>query len=253
MTTLFIADIHLSEERTELTEAFFNYLDYRAIEADTLYILGDLFDAWIGDDAMGDFENSVADKIAEYAAKGKEVFLMHGNRDFLMGNHFAQRAHLTILDDPSLVMLGDIPVLITHGDMLCTDDKKYMKFRKMVRNPLWQKMALAMPLSQRRKVAQQMREKSQTSNIDKPKEIMDVNHDAVVRLMQKYKVRTMVQGHTHRPDVHEFDVADGSMRRYVLGDWRINHEHDIDSGWEVRHDGLALTLEEFHLSELAYE
>lgn len=253
MTTLFIADLHLSPDVPQLVQAFHDYIDYRAAEADTLYIIGDLFDYWIGDDAMDDFQEDIAAKLAEYSAKGKDVFFIHGNRDFLIGEDFAHKAGLTILDDPSLIMLGDVPVLVTHGDGLCTDDEEYMKFRAMVRDPEWQRQALAMSVEEREAIARQMRDDSGEANHKKPEHIMDVNAQAVIDLMNQYQVRTLIQGHTHRPDVHDFEVNGATMRRYVVGDWRFDPTEDVDIGWEIRHDGLTLTLEEFKLSELAYD
>ncbi|WP_025733914.1 UDP-2,3-diacylglucosamine diphosphatase [Carnimonas nigrificans] len=253
MTTLFIADLHLSPSHPDLTQAFYDYLEYRAAEAATLYIIGDLFDYWIGDDAMGDFEHEVAAKIAAYADTGKDVYFIHGNRDFLIGEAFANEAHLTLLDDPSLIMLGDVPVLLAHGDAMCTDDEQYMEFRAMMRNPQWQQQALEMPIEARQAIAEQFRADSSDANANKPQNIMDVNQQAVAELMGEYQVRTLIHGHTHRPEVHDFDVNGELMRRYVVGDWRLDHDQDIDIGWEIRHDGLALTLEEFSLSELAYD
>ncbi|WP_043447939.1 UDP-2,3-diacylglucosamine diphosphatase [Halotalea alkalilenta] len=252
MITLFIADLHLSPEHPELTQALFDYLDYRAAGAHALYILGDLFDYWIGDDAIGEFERSVADKLAEYAGKGTQLYLMHGNRDFLLGQDFATAAGAELIEDPSLIMLGDVPLLLMHGDSLCTDDQEYMAFRAMVRDPQWQRSVLALPIAERLRMAAQLRERSGASNSNKSAEIMDVNPGAVERIMRQCQVRTLIQGHTHRPDVHEFLIDDEVVRRYVVGDWRLDREADVDIGWEVRHDGLTLTLEQFSLSELAY-
>lgn len=234
MTTLFIADLHLQANRPALTHAFLDYLDIHAQQADTLYILGDLFEHWIGDDGIGPFERQVADAIARYAHQGHKVYFMHGNRDFLLGTTFAGRAGIELLDDPTLIMLGDEKVLLMHGDSMCTEDQAYMQFRSQVRSPAWQQQVLAMPLEQRIALASQLRAQSGEANSTKSADIMDVTPEAVLTDMHKAGVTTLLHGHTHRPAIHDVTLPDTRTgRRIVLGDWRENerimHEAIYDS------------------------
>ncbi|MFC0338729.1 UDP-2,3-diacylglucosamine hydrolase [Kushneria avicenniae] len=250
MTTLFIADLHLQQDTPELTRAFLNYLEYRARSADALYIMGDLFESWIGDDAIGEFEQEIIDALRRFSASGRQLYIMHGNRDFLLGERFAELAGAMLIDDPAIMTIGnDTPVLLMHGDSLCTQDNEYMQFRAMTRDPQWQQKTLALPVKQRRQLADRMREGSGSANGSKSDEIMDVSQDAVENIMQQCHVRTLIHGHTHRPDVHDFCLQDdGVGKRYVLGDWQAGR----DRGWEVRLDGTTLTLEHFSLSELSH-
>ncbi|MFC0268492.1 UDP-2,3-diacylglucosamine diphosphatase [Kushneria aurantia] len=250
MTTLFIADLHLQADAPELTQAFLDYMTWRASGADTLYILGDLFESWIGDDAIGEFEQQVIDALRAYTRAGGHLYVMHGNRDFLLGGRFAELTGAVLLDDPALISLGDdAPLLLMHGDSLCTQDEEYMAFRAMTRDPQWQQQTLALPLEQRRQLADRMREGSGTANSSKSDDIMDVTPEAVDDIMLKCHVRTLLHGHTHRPDVHDFRLHDDEVaKRFVVGDWRWNE----DIGWEVRQEGITLTLESFSLRELPY-
>lgn len=249
MTTLFIADLHLQQSKPELTQAFLDYLAGRARGAEALYILGDLFESWIGDDAIGDFERPIIEALRAFTETGSHLYVMHGNRDFLLGDTFATMTGAVLIDDPALITLNEeVPVLLMHGDSLCTQDQGYMQFRAMTRDPVWQKQTLSLPIEQRRQLADQMREGSNDANSDKADEIMDVNPEAVDEVMQQCHVRTLIHGHTHRPDVHDFRLhGEEVARRYVLGDWRMSE----DLGWELRLDGLTLTLESFSLQKLA--
>lgn len=249
MTTLFIADLHLQQDTPELTRAFLNYLEYRARSADALYIMGDLFESWIGDDGIGEFEQEIIEALRRFSDSGRHLYIMHGNRDFLLGDRFAELTGAVLLDDPATITIGeDVPVLLMHGDSLCTQDSEYMQFRAMTRDPQWQQKTLALPVEQRRQLADRMREGSGNANGEKSDEIMDVSQDAVEEIMQQYHVRTLIQGHTHRPDVHEFRLQNDAVgKRYVLGDWQASR----DRGWEVRLEGMTLTLEHFSLSELS--
>ena len=249
MTTLFIADLHLQQDAPELTQAFLDYLEHRAQGADTLYIMGDLFESWIGDDAIGDFEQQVIDAMRRFSDCGKDLYVMHGNRDFLLGERFAELTGAVLIDDPAIITLGeDAPALLMHGDSLCTQDSEYMQFRAMTRDPQWQQKTLALPVEQRRLLADRMREGSGSANGSKSDDIMDVSQEAVEEIMQQYRVRTLIHGHTHRPDVHDFYLQDDdSAKRYVLGDW----SHQKDKGWEIRLEDATLTLESFSLSALS--
>lgn len=239
MTTLFIADLHLQAGRPDVTQAFFEYLDVHAQKATALYILGDLFEHWIGDDGMGPFEHQVAEALSRYAHQGRSVYVMPGNRDFLLGKAFAARAHLTLLDDPTLITLGDQRVLLMHGDSMCTEDQAYMHFRAQVRSHAWQQQVLTMPLDQRVALAAQLRAQSGEANATKSETIMDVTPDAVIAEMQKADVDVMIHGHTHRPNTHRVDLGHGhSGRRLVLGDWCYRTR----SMWEAAFENGALCL-----------
>ncbi len=249
MTTLFIADLHLQQDTPELTQAFLNYLAYRARDAHTLYIMGDLFESWIGDDAIGDFEQQVIDALRRFSDGDRHLYIMHGNRDFLLGERFAKLTGAVLIDDPATITIDkEVPALLMHGDSLCTQDGEYMQFRAMTRDPQWQQQTLALPVEQRRQLADRMREGSGSANSSKADDIMDVSQAAVEEIMEQCHVRTLIHGHTHRPDVHDFRLhGDEAAKRYVLGDW----QHAKDEGWEVRLDDATLTLERFSLSELA--
>ena len=242
MSTLFIADLHLQANRPALTQAFLNYLETRAQEADTLYILGDLFEHWVGDDGMGPFEQQIADALQRYAGQQRNVYFMHGNRDFLVGSTFAQKAHLTLLDDPTVITLGNERVLLMHGDSMCTQDQAYMQFRAQVRSPAWQQQVLAMPLEQRIALASQLRAQSGEANSTKSADIMDVVEDDVIAQMNAADTRVLIQGHTHRPNEHRVELGEGRIgRRLVLGDWR----EDEQAMWEAVYADGQLTLQRF--------
>ncbi len=217
--TLFISDLHLDPERPAITALFLDFLASRALEADAIYILGDLFEAWIGDDDTGDMNQAVCDSLKARALAGTPVYVMRGNRDFLLGSGFAERCGCTLLEDPARIDLYGRPALLMHGDLLCTDDTEYMAFRKMVRDPVWQQEMLAKPLNERRQMAQAMRANSREQTDGKPESIMDVNSDAVVRLMTENHVQRLIHGHTHRPAIHDLDIAGHAAQRIVLGDW----------------------------------
>ena len=230
MAKFLISDLHLDESRPDITRAFFKFLEGPAAGAEALYILGDFFEVWIGDDDDAPLVEEVARHLKEYAAKGTRVFLMHGNRDFLMGEDFAHRCGATLLPDPSLVELAGQPVLLMHGDSLCTLDLEYMAFREQARNPQWQQALLAKPLQERRQIAAQIRAASKSMNSRKAEDIMDVTPEEVVRVMREHKVQTLIHGHTHRPDRHALDIDGEPAERIVLGDWG-------KLGWCIRADG----------------
>lgn len=215
--TLFVSDLHLSPEAPELTALFVRWLRERAADAERLYVLGDLFDAWIGDD--DDTYRDLEGALAAVAAGGTRCFFQHGNRDFLIGRRFARRTGWTLLPDTARISLAGEPVLLMHGDLLCTDDVPYQRFRRRVRNPLVQWLFLRQPLSKRRRIAADYRQKSAAAMAGKSAEIMDVNADAVCRFMRHHKVRRLIHGHTHRPADHRLTLDDAAAHRHVLADW----------------------------------
>ncbi len=222
MTTLFISDLHLEESRPDITGAFLSFLKEEAPGAEKLYILGDFFEAWIGDDEHTPLQEQVAAALRELSENGTRIFLMHGNRDFLLGEDFCARAGATLLDDPTLIDLHGTPTLLMHGDSLCTADVEYQKFRANMRNPQTQKLILARPLKDRQQMARQLRELSMATNRSKAEDIMDVTPDEVVRVMENHNVSQLIHGHTHRPAEHELEVNGEAAKRIVLGDWDEN-------------------------------
>ena len=219
MSTLFISDLHLDANRPEITALFLSFLTRRAVHAEALYILGDLFEAWIGDDDDSELANTVAAGLSQLSYNSVPVYFIHGNRDFLLGEHYAKRAGLQLLPEHCVIDLYGKPVLIMHGDTLCTDDTDYLAFRAKVRNPAWQQQILALPLAQRWQLAGELRESSQQATRLKAEDITDVNQQAVQHTLHAYQVHSLIHGHTHRPAVHEVDCAGQAARRYVLGDW----------------------------------
>jgi UDP-2,3-diacylglucosamine hydrolase len=219
MITLFISDLHLHPERPQLTRAFFHFLHTRARGAQALYILGDFFDAWIGDDDDTPLNAEVATELKALSNAGTRIFLMHGNRDFLLGEAFATSAGAQLIADSTVIDLYGCPTLLMHGDSLCTGDKDYMAFRQQVRSPQWQQQILSQPLSARRALAAQLREKSQEMNSLKAEDIMDVTEAEVVRVMSEAKVTRLIHGHTHRPARHPMTINGTPAERIVLGDW----------------------------------
>ena len=219
MTTLFISDLHLDEARPRIVDEFGRFLREDARSAQALYILGDLFESWIGDDDDGELAQSVAASLRDLRESGVPIYFMHGNRDFLLGNDYASRAGLTLLTDPHLIALGGERTLIMHGDTLCTDDAEYQKFRSLVRDPGWQRDFLAKPLAERRAFAARARAESRSHTAMARPEIMDVNDEAVASAMRAHGVHRLIHGHTHRPATHRFDLDGEPAERIVLGDW----------------------------------
>lgn len=220
MATLFISDLHLDAERPQITRLFGEFVDGEARRADALYILGDLFEAWVGDDDPSETGAFVAAKLRALADSGVPVFFMRGNRDFLLGEDFARRAGLSILPDPAVVDLHGRPALLMHGDLLCTDDVAYQQFRTQTRDPKWQDQFLAQPLAARLAFARQARaaSKAHQSGLQAQgtmETITDVSPATVAETFRRYGIDRIIHGHTHRPAVHE---ADGRTR-IVLGDW----------------------------------
>lgn len=222
MTTLFISDLHLEESRPDITGAFLGFLEKEAPGAEQLYILGDFFEAWIGDDERTPLQEQVAAALRTLSKNGTRIFLMHGNRDFLLGEDFCERAGSALLDDPTVIDLYGTPTLLMHGDSLCTADVQYQKFRSNMRNPQTQKLILARPLKDRQQMARQLREMSMATNSNKAEDIMDVTPEEVVRVMEANNVSQLIHGHTHRPAEHNLEVNGKTAQRIVLGDWDKN-------------------------------
>ena len=224
MATLFISDLHLDPSRPEITRLFGDFLDGEARSADALYILGDLFEAWVGDDDPSSTGAFVAEKLKALADSGVPVSFMHGNRDFLLGQDYARRAGMALLADPTRVDLHGKPVLLMHGDTLCTDDVAYQQFRAQTRDPAWQAQFLSQPLAARLAFAQQARAASQARQGElreagTMETITDVSPAAVDAAFAAHGVDTIIHGHTHRPAMHDLVVDGRPRQRIVLGDW----------------------------------
>ncbi len=219
MATLFISDLHLSAERPDITTLFIQFLNNEARQAEALYILGDLFEAWLGDDmVLPEYADAIA-AMKALSDSGVPVFIMHGNRDFLLGEKFTAMTGATLLDDPTRIDLYGKPSLLLHGDTLCTDDVEYQKFRAMVRNPAWQQQMMALSPQERLALAKEYREMSQAETGNKAEDIMDVNQQTLEQVMQAEGIYHMIHGHTHRPAIHEFNIDSQTAKRIVLGDW----------------------------------
>ena len=220
MSTLFISDLHLTEERPEANERFIALLEDQGRAADALYILGDFFEYWIGDDDLDEpFNAVIAGLLKGLTGRGVPVYLMHGNRDFLIGEGFCAATGASLLPDPTVAEIGGVKTLLVHGDTLCTDDVEYQAWRRKARDPAFQAAFLAKSLAERRQTVSQMREKSRQVVQEKTAEIMDVNDDAVRQAMRSAGVRRLIHGHTHRPGRHELDIDGQRGERWVLPDW----------------------------------
>ena len=220
MSTLFISDLHLTEERPEANERFIELLEGKGRAADALYILGDFFEYWIGDDDLGEpFNAVIAGLLKDLTQRGVRVYLMHGNRDFLIGEGFCAATGASLMQDPSVVDIAGVKTLLTHGDTLCTDDLDYQTWRRRARDPAFQAAFLAKPLDERRQQVHQMREKSKQVVQEKTAEIMDVNDAAVRQALREHGVRRLIHGHTHRPGRHAIEVDGRHCERWVLPDW----------------------------------
>lgn len=219
MATLLISDLHLQEERPDITRAFLHFLATRARQADALYILGDFFEAWVGDDGMSAYQQSIARALRELTDSGTRLYLMHGNRDFLIGKQFCRETGAELLNDPSLVTLEGQRVLLMHGDSLCTQDLAYMKLRRWLRHPLTLFILRHLPLSTRFKLARKLRSESKAQTRMKAAEIIDVTPELIPQVLAQHGVTTLIHGHTHRPATHDLRVNGQPARRIVLGDW----------------------------------
>lgn len=237
MSTLFISDLHLCGERPHTTALFNQFLDETARHADALFILGDLFEYWIGDDQLDHdpLARSVAAALSAVAGAGTRVHFMHGNRDFLIGERFCREAGLELLQDPADIMIYGQPLLLMHGDTLCTDDIAYQQFRKQVRDPAWQAAILAKPYQERAALAQSIRSRSDVEKSMKAESIMDVNADAVAAALRAHAYPILIHGHTHRPARHEHPVDGRRCERWVLTDW-----HETGAALEHSPSGMAV-------------
>lgn len=217
---LFIADLHLCAAETATTRAFEAFVAGPARQAKTLYILGDLFEYWAGDDDLAaPYHRHIADLLAELTKTGTEVIFVAGNRDFLIGTDFCTATGITLATEPVTLSLGARPAILLHGDVLCTDDHAYQAFRQQVRNPAWQAAFLARPLEERRSIIEGVRAHSEAGKQQKSADIMDVNESAVVSAFQSAECDLMIHGHTHRPATHIHDIENQPCERWVLADW----------------------------------
>ncbi|NWG86330.1 MAG: UDP-2,3-diacylglucosamine diphosphatase [Hydrogenophilaceae bacterium] len=218
--SLFISDLHLSPGLPGAVALFRRFLSEIAPQAEALYILGDFFEAWIGDDDLAlPFHADIAAALRQLSERGVRLYLMHGNRDFLLGERFCQASGASLLSDPQLIDLYGSPTLLAHGDQFCTDDLAYQAFRQQVRNPAWQAGFLAKPLAERREMARQLRAQSELEKAAKEMAIMDVNLDALAATLRKYGYPRLIHGHTHRPAHHLHEIDGHACERWVLPDW----------------------------------
>ncbi len=237
MPVLFISDLHLAPERPEVTRAFLVFLQQRAVHASALYVLGDLFEAWIGDDDPSDLSLDVQAALRELSNSGTTVYVQQGNRDFMLGKRFMANTGANLLPEEHLIEHEDFQALVMHGDSLCIDDIEYQRFRRKARHPIYKWLLARLPVKRRQKLAADWRAKSKAANSNKPSAIMDVNPQAVEAVMNKWSVRTLIHGHTHRPDRHRLTNGE----RIVLGDW-----HDF--GWVLVLDSGRFELQSFPIS-----
>jgi len=231
---LVIADLHLSANFPSITNGFKHFLANDALQAESLYILGDFFDYWLGDDAMSDFEREIAGQLAKLHQAGIKVYLMHGNRDFLLGDDFCKLAGCELIAEPYVIKNHNI--LLLHGDILCTKDIGYLRMRKILRSKLGLWILRRLPLNWRQKLAIKLRNQSKIHTKIKDQQIMDVDAEAVRSLMQQYNVDVLIHGHTHRPNTHH--LAD-NKRRLVVGDWQVH------KGWKITITNWQIVLDSF--------
>ena len=238
MNRIFISDLHLDPGRDDLTEAFEGFLARHCQAIDELYILGDFFEAWLGDDDDSHFNRRVTEAVAGLPCR---VFLMHGNRDFLLGRDFCHRADASLLPDPTVIDLDGTPALLMHGDSLCTLDTDYMEARRVLRSPGFQADFLQRPLAERTLIARQMRGASKAHTRETAADIMDVTPEEVTGAMRLAGVKILIHGHTHRPHVHQVDLDGATGKRYVLGDWHRSTKYLVadGAGLELRHYEFA--------------
>ena len=243
METLFISDLHLDETRPEIVNVFLNFLYERASHTDALYILGDLFEVWIGDDNQTRFNRTIIHALKTLTDMGLPVYLMHGNRDFLIGKRFLKETGCQLLTDPFCINLYGTPLLLTHGDLLCTQDTQYQLSRKILRNRIFQFFCISSrSLEKRLEIARHYRKISQRTTSSKTRKTLDVTKDAINKMMIKEKVNYLIHGHTHHPAIHHFSLVGKSATRAVLGPWELYGSILICKPNE-RQDGLSLELQ----------
>lgn len=218
MTDFIISDLHLHRNQKYVPELFYFFMQQIAPQADNLFVLGDLFEYWVGDDGCDEFQQGIITEFHHYS-ENHGLYFMHGNRDFLLGDFFIQKTQGIFLQDPCKMSVGGKTTLLMHGDSLCTNDTEYQHFRTMVRNPQWQQQFLSQPLQQRIEVAMNLRDKSMDSQETKSAVIMDVCQETVLQIMESQKVDRLIHGHTHRQYHHHFEVDEKPVERIVLGDW----------------------------------
>lgn len=241
MANLFASDLHLEDQRPDILRAFFRLLDEQKKDLQQIYLLGDIFEVWLGDDTPSACADALAEKLSGLAREGIEIFLLHGNRDFLMGPTYSARCGATLLHEPVLLTVAGRPAALLHGDSLCTLDTDYMAFRKMVRDPKWIEQFLAKPLSERIAIGRSLREQSRQSAQQKQEYIMDVTPDEVLATLRDLKVELLIHGHTHRPAVHDLLLDGKAVQRLVLGDW-------YTQGWYLLADDNDIQLKSFPFS-----
>ena len=240
MAYCFISDLHLHQERPDITQAFLTFLEETASNAEKLFILGDLFETWIGDDDQNEFVLKIQDALLGIS-KTTEIFFLHGNRDFLIGPEFAASSGMKILNDPSIEEMFGNHVLLMHGDLLCIEDTDYQAFRKSSRDPKWKNEFLSKSLKERKRIAKELREVSKEATGRKKENIMDVTTSEVTRAMEKFSVELLIHGHTHRPNSHDIDIGNRSVKRLVLGDWD-------KYGWYIWMSNTSCELKKFSIS-----
>jgi UDP-2,3-diacylglucosamine hydrolase len=244
MAVYFISDLHLQDDTTSINEGFFLYINnlIKKDDVDQLYILGDFFEVWLGDDHSSRLTQNIQKILTTLASRGTELFFMHGNRDFLIGSQWLEENHCSLLQDPSIIKLGSQSVLLIHGDSLCTDDIEYQKMRSLFRSIPFQTSFLKQTIEQRKAFAQSIRNKSKSSQEDKHDDIMDVNQESVDAIMTEFNIDLCIHGHTHRPKIHLWKNSNNERTRMVLGDWSESE------GWQLRwskEDGFNLSSFKF--------
>ena len=240
MAYCFISDLHLQESRPDITKAFLGFLENTAYKAERLYILGDLFEAWIGDDDQNNLISEIQAALLK-TNKTTKIFFLHGNRDFLIGTEFASSSGLEILNDPTIEEMFGNRVLLMHGDLLCIEDHDYQAFRKTSRDAKWQDEFLNKSIEERREIAHKLRTISKEATGIKKEEIMDVSATEVIRTMEESAVNLLIHGHTHRPKSHKIKVNHKPAERIVLGDWDAY-------GWYLWMDSSSCELKNFSIS-----
>lgn len=244
---LFVSDVHLHESLPETTAAFLQFLDNQAKQSNQLYLLGDLFEYWPGDDDIDTpYHRRIIAAIRAVSDAGVAVFWIAGNRDFLVGQTFADATGATLLSDPTTMSIAGQSITLSHGDVLCTDDVEYMAFRTMVRQGAWQKGFLARPLAERKAIIENMRGQSEAGKKNKSADIMDVNAEAVTALFQRTGASILIHGHTHRPASHICQIFNGEAIRHVLPDWDLDHELGARRGGWLAIDSLGM-VRRFHV------
>ncbi len=229
----FISDLHLCEERPDLTALFSKYMAEVAPKSQELYVLGDLFESWIGDDDDSEFVESIIQQFKAYSDSSKKLYFQHGNRDFLLAEEFAKKTGGVIIDEIHSLAIGEQNAILMHGDSLCWDDVEYLEFRKMVRSDVWQQQLLSQPLAVRRAIAADLRQKSKNAQENKAESITDVHPKAVEEALAEHNATILIHGHTHRPDFHDLEVDGKHCQRIVLSDWGEKGQYLTINGTDI--------------------